>query len=157
VLTILLFQRCTVCSLDEKHGPHFKALRVADVLADKFMKGYVTCRQLALMVSCFPQGKLWIYDHCAAKKKDKDGKRAATPATATGQRPGTHHAGKKPFHFFGTFRVELIIALMPHTIDMFNFDVGELFLWMAVSALVNGFNLICFTLLIVAGDAGIQS
>ena len=87
------------------------------------MKGYLTARQVCVLVSTFPQGKVWIYNRGhPSKDKDKVGKRAGTATSES--RPNTHHGSKGgAFHFFGTYRVELVIALMPHIVDIFNLDV----------------------------------
>ena len=112
-----------------------KALRVADILADKLAGGFITSRQLAVLCQRFPQGHCWIYDHAPDSKLKAGGQtfrnRAETPSGGSRE---------KLFHRFGTYRTEIVIALTPNIVDICNFDVSILILvcccyWLLCSVL----------------------
>ena len=56
---------------------------------------FVTCRQLSLLMDCFPQGRLWKY---ASNNKEN-------------------------FIHFGSYRVELLISLLFKIVDLNNIEV----------------------------------
>ena len=86
------------CRLHPLVNPYTKAARVSEQLEDLLTHStvYLTCRQLSLLMDCFPQGRLWRY----APARDKD----------------------SYFHF-GSYRVELLITLLYRVVDLNNLEV----------------------------------
>ena len=75
-------------------NPCAKVGKVYEILEDALSTAYVTCRQLALLFECMPQGELWRYPH-----------------------------SRDTFYKYGSYRVELLITLMCRIVDLYNFEV----------------------------------
>ena len=96
-----------------------------DSLVNILSQVYVTCRQIALIITYFPQGYIWIYEDNATTMQNIMGLKPTTAENVMGSNNNNYiPPHKQMFKNFATFRINLIIKLLYRIVDIHNMDVS---------------------------------